>query len=150
MGSTREFGEVVPDATYIDRPGGYVVVWNAAGEVAVVSTPQGFFLPGGAQENAETAEQAAIRETYEECGLRIRLTSRLGAADEFVFAEDEAVYYRKRCVFFGAAAVRQEDQSEADHELIWMAPEDAVERLRHGSQRWAVSEPRRLVHQQDR
>ena len=77
-----------------------------------------FFLPGGAQENAETAEQAAIREAYEECGLRIRLTSRLGAPDEFVFAEDEAVYYRKRCAFFGAAAVRQEGQSEADHELI--------------------------------
>jgi 8-oxo-dGTP pyrophosphatase MutT (NUDIX family) len=134
----------VPGVTYTDRHGGYVVASNRAGEVAVVSTPQGLFLPGGAQEHAETAEQAAVREAYEECGLRIRLKLRLGEADEYVFAADEAVYYRKRCAFFGATAARQENHSEADHELVWMAPEAAAGRLRHESQRWAVSEAHRL------
>jgi 8-oxo-dGTP diphosphatase len=137
---TRQFGEVVAGATYVLRSGGYAVVRNAAGEVAIVSTPQGFFLPGGGQEDTETPEQAAVREAYEECGLRILLGSHLGTADELVFAVEEATYYRKRCAFFKAGVTREEGSSEADHELIWMVPEEAAARLRHESQLWAISE----------
>jgi 8-oxo-dGTP diphosphatase len=137
---SREFGEVVPGATYIRRPGGYAVIRNTGGEVAVVSTRQGLFLPGGGQENSETPEQAAVREAYEECGLRIRLLSRLGTADELVFAADEITYYRKRCTFFNAEVVGQADRGEAGHELLWIIPEEAAARLRHESQRWAVSQ----------
>jgi 8-oxo-dGTP diphosphatase len=137
---SREFGAVVPGATYIRRPGGYAVICNTDNEVAVVSTRLGLFLPGGGQVDSETPEQAAVREAYEECGLRIRLLSRLGTADELVFAADEATYYRKRCTFFNAGVVRQEGRWEAGHELLWITPEEAAARLRHESQRWAVSE----------
>lgn len=137
---SREFGDVVPGVTYVRRSGGYAVICDTGNEVAVVSTRQGLFLPGGGQEDAETPEQAAVREAYEECGLRIRLRSRLGTADELVFAADEATYYRKRCTFFSAEVVRQEGRGEADHQLIWIIPEEAVARLRHESQRWAVSQ----------
>jgi 8-oxo-dGTP diphosphatase len=102
------------------------------------------FLPGGGQEDTETPEQAAVREAYEECGLRILLGSHLGTADELVFAVEEATYYRKRCAFFEAEVTREEGSSEADHELIWMVPEEAAARLRHESQRWAISEACRL------
>jgi 8-oxo-dGTP diphosphatase len=139
----REFGEAVAGATYIRRPGGYAVISNTAGEVAVVSTRHGLYLPGGGQEAAETPEQAAIREAYEECGLLIRLRSYLGTADELAFAANEEAYYRKRCAFFSAEVVHQEGHSEADHDLIWMVPEEAAARLHHESQRWAVSEARR-------
>jgi 8-oxo-dGTP pyrophosphatase MutT (NUDIX family) len=87
--SNREFGESVAGAYYVDRPGGYAVIFNVAGEVAVVSTPQGLFLPGGGQDRSETSRQAAVREANEECGLSIRLGKRLGAADELVFAEEK-------------------------------------------------------------
>jgi len=139
-----EFGELVAGATYFRRPGGYAIICNAAGEVAVVSARQGLFLPGGGQEDAETPEQAAVREVHEECGLLIRLRSYVGTADELVFAANEATYYRKRCAFFSAEVVHQEGRSEVDHELIWMVPEKAATRLRHESQRWAVSEAYRL------
>ena len=109
-----------------------------------MSTPQGFFLPGSGQEDAETPEQAAVREAYEECSLRILLGSHLGTADELVFAVEDATYYRKRCAFFNAEVTREEGSSEADHALIWMAPEEAAARLRHESQRWAISEAYRL------
>ena len=39
---------------------------------------------------------------------------------------------------------RDEGSSEADHALIWMVPEEAAARLRHESQRWAISEACRL------
>ena len=139
VGPNHEFGESVAGATYVLRPGGYAVIFNAVSEVAVISTPQGHFLPGGGQEGAETPGQAAVREAYEECGLSIRLGPRLGAADELVFAADESVYYRKRCAFFLGEVVRREERSEPDHDLIWMAPENAVANLRHESRRWAVS-----------
>lgn len=138
--TNREFGEFVASVTYIHRPGGYAVVFNATGEVAVVSTPQGCFLPGGGQVEAETPGQAAIRESYEECGLRIRLGPHLGTADELVFAAEEGAYYRKRCAYFRAEVVGQEDRGEPDHELVWLPPDEAATRLRHESQRWAVSQ----------
>lgn len=103
-----------------------------------------FFSPGGGQEDAETPEQAAVLEAYEKCGLRILLGSHLGTADELVFAVEGATYYRKRCAFFSAEVTRKEGSSEADHELIWMVLEEAAARLRHESQRRAVSEAYRL------
>jgi 8-oxo-dGTP pyrophosphatase MutT (NUDIX family) len=134
-----EFGLFDSEAEYILRPGGYAVIFSAAGEVAIVSTLRGLVLPEGGQDMAESPEEAAVRETHEECGLRISLSGRIGVADELVFAADEGKYYRKRCVFFLAEIVEQVGAGEPDHELIWLAPEAAATRLRHESQRWAVS-----------
>jgi 8-oxo-dGTP diphosphatase len=138
IGPDREFGELVAGATYVLRPGGYAVISNASGDVAVISTPQGLFLLGGWQEDDETPGQAAVREALEECGLSIRLGKRLGTADELVFAEEEDVYYRKRCTFFRAEVVKRENSGEMDHELVWMPPEEAIMRLHHESQRWII------------
>src|SRR4051812_42302559 len=94
-----EFGAGKPGAEYILRPGGYVIARNSQGEIAVVQTPKGFFLPGGGQNSDESAAQAALREAHEECCLLIRLTGLLGTADELVFARAEGRYYRKRSTF---------------------------------------------------
>lgn len=134
-----EFGLDPSKAEYILLPGGYAVIFNAAGDVAVVSAPGGLFLPGGGQEGAESPEQAAVREVREECGLRISPSSLVGVADELVFAADEGQHYRKRCTFILAEIIEQLGAGELDHELIWLVPEAAAGRLRHESQRWAVS-----------
>jgi 8-oxo-dGTP diphosphatase len=140
-----EFGIPASDAEYILRPGGYVVIFNGAGAVAVVSTPCGLFLPGGGQEIAESPEEAAIREAREECGLQISLGGHIGDADELVFDAGEGTHYRKRCVFFFAEIVEELGKGEPDHELAWLAPDAAERGLRHESQRWAVSEACRLT-----
>jgi len=140
MERIRSFGKPSPGARYVLRPGGYVVAHDpgAVGAIAVVETPAGCFLPGGGQEAGESAEEAAVRETREECGLAVRLTGPIGTADELVFAAGEATHFQKRCSFFRAEVVRRDDGGEADHRLVWMAPEEAAVRLQHGSQRWAV------------
>jgi 8-oxo-dGTP diphosphatase len=122
------------------RPGGYVVVAGQDATVAVASTCRGYFLPGGGQEPGESPEEAAVREAYEECGLRIRILRCLGVADELVFALDEETYFRKRCSFFTAELLRHRGPGEADHHLIWLATDVARVQLEHGSQRWAVTE----------
>src|SRR5262249_11274461 len=95
-----QFGSEAPGVASILRLGGYGVILSNDGDVAVVSTPLGLFLPGGGQGPGESAEDAAIRETREECGLRITLSRFIGVADELVYARDEGRHYRKRCSFF--------------------------------------------------
>ena len=89
-----------PGATYVLRPGGYAVVFSDSGEVATVSTPLGFALPGGGQNDGESREEAAVREVEEECGLRVVLGRRIGVADELVYAADERTYWIS-CARFG-------------------------------------------------
>jgi 8-oxo-dGTP diphosphatase len=135
-----EFGYAIPNGEYILRPGGYAVIFNAVGELAVLATPLGLFLPGGGQHNEESPQDAAIRETCEECGLQITLGARLGIADELVFAADENTYYRKRCVFFLGRIMDKLGHGEPDHELRWLSPVKAAADLLHESQRWAITQ----------
>lgn len=139
MSDIPEFGVADAGAEHIMRAGGYALIFDATGELAVVSTPRGFMLPGGGQEAGESPGAAAVRETYEECGLRITLGARIGVADELIFAADEGVHYRKRCTFFLAEVAGSGATCEDDHELIWFRPERAALELRHESQRWAVN-----------
>lgn len=134
-----EFGHGHPGITYRLRPGGYAVILNHARQIAIVSTPSGFVLPGGGQNDNESPHDAAIREAHEECGLLIKPGHAIGLADELVFAAGEQVHYRKRCTFFLAEVIGQQGTGESDHELIWLSPQEAMGKLLYESQRWAVS-----------
>jgi len=133
-----EFGDSKPGATYVPRPGGYAVIFDEHGRLAVVATAEGLHLPGGGQESGESPETAALREVTEETGLRVEIQAFIGVAHELVFAPQENVHYRKRCSFFRAAVVGTGQASEPDHELEWMAPREALVSLHHEIQRWAV------------
>jgi len=143
----REFGEKVTGVHYVLRPGGYAVIRQASGAIAVASTPYGFVLPGGGQAGGEMPEATAVREAFEEVGLCIALCYPLGTADQLVYAADEATYYRKRCAFFSATLLGHEGCGEADHRLLWMPSQHALAVLRFASQRWAVLEACRIMGQ---
>lgn len=135
-----QFGEQLTGAEYVLRPGAYTIIRRDTGEIAVVTTPGGTFLPGGGLEPGETPEQAATREVREECGMQICLGAAVGMADELVYAGDEGRYFRKRCAFFAAEfAGFNGNASETDHALSWLTPEVAARQLTHGSQRWALA-----------
>ena len=133
-----EFGNKPAGAEYVLRPGGYVIAQSEAGEIAVLRTPKGYFLPGGGLETSESLEQAAIREAHEECGLRLEIIGLVGTADQLVFKASRNTYYRKRCTFFSAKAVGIEGEGETDHHLLWMSLDEAASQLTHQSQTWAV------------
>jgi len=140
-----EFGRRIADADYRMRPGGYIVLTNSAGDIAVVAAEGGWFLPGGGQEDSERPADAAVREPLEECAFRVELKSLIGIADELVYGTVEAAHFRKRCSFFSASLIAVDDDAVGEHRVTWMNPRDAVRLLAHGSQRWAVMQALRLM-----
>ncbi|MBI4660965.1 MAG: NUDIX domain-containing protein [Verrucomicrobia bacterium] len=63
--SIPDFGVALPGCSYELRPGGYAVLRDGTGRIAVVVTSHGCFLPGGGQEAGESPVQALRRETIE-------------------------------------------------------------------------------------
>jgi 8-oxo-dGTP diphosphatase len=133
------FGQRAPDVEYRLRPGAYAFIERAAGELALVRTPEGVFLPGGGIEAGETPDSALLREALEECGFVIQVGAPVAHAVQFVLSRVERGHLEKRCIFMDAQLVSAlAAPTERDHELIWESHEAAAELLAHTSQRWAV------------
>ena len=135
------FGKQIAGYDYQLRPGAYAVLFDAQQRLAVLRTPQGYFLPGGGAEPGETPEETLQREVGEECGYAITGMRKLGEAVECVFAAAEQRYFRKHGVFFVATlASRLPQEPESDHTLLWLTSGEAIPRLSHQSQAWVVQQ----------
>lgn len=134
-----EFGKRVEGVNYSLRPGAYALIADDSGRIAAVLTPTGTYLPGGGQEAGESAIDALKREVLEECGLVVEVGRPIGVADEFVFAEDECQHFCKRCSFHHAVVTAMGSPVEPDHQLIWLAVDEAMANLTHDCHRWIVT-----------
>ena len=122
------------------RPSVYVLIADGSGRIAVVSTAAGVFLPGGGIELDETHEEAAARETLEECGVVVRIGSWMTRAVQLVDSKKEWTCFEKLCTFVDAVIVSgNRVGGEADHELLWLKPETASEMMSHESHAWAIT-----------
>jgi 8-oxo-dGTP diphosphatase len=140
-----QFGNPDPDITYVERLSAYGVILNESGAVALVKTPDGYFLPGGGAHTSETAEEALRREIVEETGYAPVILRDIGIAAQLTYSEDERLHYRKVGHFFLARfAGKITEQVEADHELIWCSADEALKKMTHEYQAWAVREALRL------
>jgi len=125
-------------AVYQYRPSAYAVVMNKQGQIAVARTPVACYLPGGGMERDETPEQTIVREGQEECGFVLTPTSMIGRAIEVCFSAEEQTYFEKDSFFLQADIAGSAEKTEADHELLWLSPLQAISVLTDGSHRWAV------------
>jgi 8-oxo-dGTP diphosphatase len=132
------FGKRIKGLPYIVRPSAYVVVKNHLGLLATARTKRGWFLPGGGIDAPETPEEAAIRETREECGLVIQPTRLIGKALEIVHVPRRRACVGKDSFFYQAVVVELTEKSEADHELEWIEFGRANDLLSDASHRWAI------------
>jgi 8-oxo-dGTP diphosphatase len=123
---------------YVRRPSAYALVRNVEGELAVVRTPHGCFLPGGGMEPDETPQQTVEREAREECGFVLKPGAVTGKAIQFVYSTEEEEYFEKICEFVNAELVGTVASAEEDHELVWLSLDQAFASLSHESHRWAV------------
>ena len=138
-----QFGVPEPGVAYRDRPAAFGVA-PREGRIAVVRITSGrppfFDLPGGALEAGESAEQAMAREFGEEAALVVSAGPRLLRADQYLRKSDGEPVNNRSSVFL--ARLEGENPAlkiEADHELVWMEPFEALRRLRHDSHAWAVA-----------
>jgi 8-oxo-dGTP diphosphatase len=139
-----QFGEAEPGQDYRDRPAAFGVL-ERDGKLAVVRiTREGeapyFDLPGGALDPGEDEADAMVREFGEETGLKVRAGALLARASQFLLKTDGSCV-NNRCALM-RAELEGEDAAlkcEHDHELFWLAPLEAIARLRHGSHAWAVA-----------
>ena len=142
--SAPQFGDPEPGRTYRDRPAAFGIV-ERGGEIALVriekpNYPAWIDLPGGALDPGEDARQAVVREFGEEAGLKVAAGEAYAHADQrFINTDGEA--FNNRATFFTLALLGEDAglKIEDDHALVWLAPADALVRLRHEAHAWAVA-----------
>lgn len=142
--TTPQFGQAEPGAVYPDRPAAFAVV-ERDGLIALVRVErQGrglvLDLPGGGIDEGETQAEAAVRECGEEAGLVVALDAEPFVLADHYFLHNDGEIRNTRGAFF-VGRVLAEDPSlkiEADHELAWTTPDEALLRLDRESHVWAV------------
>jgi 8-oxo-dGTP diphosphatase len=139
-----QFGAPLPGRPHRERPAAFGIA-SRDGLIAVVRVrPEAggdyIDLPGGAIDPGEDEVQALIREFGEETGLEVVAGQRItGLRQYFVLSNDEPV---NNIAGVYVVEVTGEDAAlkiEADHELIWVEPAEAIRRLRHDGHAWAVA-----------
>jgi len=98
-------------------------------------------LPGGGIDPGETPVQAAVRECGEEAGLKVMAEAEPFATADHYFVDPAGHSVNTRGVFFAARLLAEapELKIEDDHQLIWMAPQEALLRLDRESHAWAMA-----------
>ncbi|HLI66797.1 MAG TPA: NUDIX domain-containing protein [Caulobacteraceae bacterium] len=138
------FGRPEAGLVYRERPAAYGLL-ERDGRLALVyvtldDRPPFYDLPGGGIDPGEDEEAALRREFGEETGLVVRAGRRVAAAEQYMISAHREPFLSQGA-FFEAAFERVAPalKIEDDHELVWMAPTDALTALRHDSHAWAVA-----------
>ena len=88
---------------------------------------------------AEAAE-ALVREYREETGLVVAPLDRLTEASQyFVRTDGEALNNVSAFWSMTITASEPDTKLEADHNLVWMTPQEALVAVRHEAHAWAIS-----------
>jgi 8-oxo-dGTP diphosphatase len=139
-----KFGNKQGGRNYVDRPGAYAVIENNEGQIAIIETGNGYFLPGGGIHPGESDVDALKREVMEEIGYQISILTEIGQAVEYIEAYSEDKHYQIHNRFYRVQLVSKvEAEAETDHRLVWLLPEDAIKVLKRQGQVWAVQSMRR-------
>jgi 8-oxo-dGTP diphosphatase len=139
-----QFGEPTPGKAHTPRPAAFGIAARD-GRIAVVRVrPDAggdwLDLPGGAVDPGEDELQAMVREFGEEAGLVVKTGAPVvEVAQYFAKSDGQAVNNQGHVFVAEIIGVDSSLKIEADHELVWIAPDEAVRRLRHDSHAWAVA-----------
>jgi len=138
-----QFGVAEPGRTYADRPATFGIA-EEGGRIALVRVVKSgqapwHDLPGGALDPGETDAEALAREFGEETGLVVEAGMALDRAAQFFISDGRP--YRNVGPLMTVRILGQDShlKIEADHELVWAEPAEALSLLRHDSHAWAVT-----------
>jgi ribosomal protein S18 acetylase RimI-like enzyme/8-oxo-dGTP pyrophosphatase MutT (NUDIX family) len=132
------FGVAPEGVTPIMRPSAYAVVVNEAGAIAVVHAQTNVMLPGGALDEGESSERAALREVAEECAIAVTMQRSLGRAIQLVRVRTSQPV-EKHSEFFAAVWRAVLPERTAEHHTTWMPPGEAEKAVTSPSHAWAIN-----------
>lgn len=139
----KRFGTKIDEQDYHIRIGVYILILNQAkDQLLLVSPPNGaYLLPGGEIEGNETNEETLHREVMEELGCEIEIGTYLGEAEDFYYSTFRKKYYHNPGYFYVAKSWHKKCAPLEDFNgLEWMDIPTAIEKLKHGSHKWAVEQ----------
>lgn len=143
MSVCLQFGSAEPGLDYRPRATAFGLVFRDT-KLACVRVDRGegsyLDLPGGAVDGGETEEQAVVREFLEETGMTVRPLTRIAEASQY-FRKSDGEPINNTGGFWTAEPLSLDPAAkvEADHELVWRDPHQALARFRHDAHAWAVA-----------
>lgn len=145
------FGEIKSGISYTWRPGVYGIILIEENLVALIETDDGkCFLPGGGMEESESHEECLIREGKEEMGKLLELGEWIGKAQQYFYSKKDSTYYQVQGDFyFAKIAGDTGEPAEADHHLKWLDTREAVSKLCHEHQRWALQKALAMIENKE-
>ena len=141
--TTLRFGTAAPGLDYRSRSTAFGLVVRD-GRLACVRVDRGegsyFDLPGGAVDGDETEEQAVVCEFLEATGMTVRPLTRIAQASSY-FRKSDGEPINNTGGFWSAEQLSLDPAAkvEADHDLVWLDPHEALANLRHDAHAWAVT-----------
>lgn len=114
---------------YIPRPGSFLLLVNTEGQLGLVKTPKGYYLPGGGWEPGENARKALKRELLEEIGfLFLGSKFKYWGRNNAYFSDLVAHRYYLMLNFYFSAEIQDlrkvGEPLEKDHRLVWKDPDE--------------------------
>ncbi|MBQ7327945.1 MAG: NUDIX domain-containing protein [Clostridia bacterium] len=129
----EDFGlDMIEDPNPIKRKGARGIVVDADGKIAVFYKEKEnvYKLPGGGIDEGETAEQAFVRECFEEAGCVVEIVDALGVVEEIKtyghFRQTSFVYVGRVVENTGVLHITEKERQEGAY-IIWKSPEEALQ-----------------------
>lgn len=127
------------NADYIDRKGAYIIAADK-NKIAVVKTTKGLFLLGGGIEENETDTEAIIRECLEEVGYIATVDRFICSAETYERHPTLGYFHPVQKYYIGTLSVKENENTEENHQLIWADYEELKGKLLVEMQNWALDE----------
>lgn len=136
----KEFGEIIDGEEYRDREAVYGLLYNDSGQIGIIKTPRGYFLPGGGIEKSESHQICIQREFLEETGCGIEVGEYVGCGILYGFVKRLETYLKMIGHFYKVRLSGEEqEKKENDHEMIWMDICEAEKSMLLEHQSWAIT-----------
>jgi len=133
------FGSLDSNVQYSERQAAYVVVIRNA-KVAMVSSGQKYFLPGGGSMSGETPQETVVREVYEELARDVRLIRSLGETTQYFYSADDDRHYKMAATFFEGELTDDVQAGNGTHQLDWLSVTEMDRACFHECHAWAVGQ----------
>ncbi len=92
-------------------------------------------LPKGHIEKGETAEDAAVREVFEETGIRGVIVASLGTIDFWFMADNQRIHKTVHHFLLDACGGALSDEDAEVVEVAWVPLDEVADRLRYADER---------------